>query len=275
LADTISAHFWVSEPLALCWTSIPTRLGYAVDPVPADLTRSYWEAQAAGEGRRIEEGYRDNDVKIDPELVELAISRDHSAFVVTGGAVIYVVVNQDLLQSYDSTSSWWAEARMLFARERGLLGYDKTVEFRLNHSRLAMRTLTIALLASGAMEAFQKPLNHGLGWERHEYHSSTRIITCPLEMAMKWPALLLESNETCCYVPVCPAPHPPVERYISGTIKGILGGIRIYSGPACYDSQTQDAAFLAIEPYGWFSGQSVLDKLTKKAIACGGKLLHR
>src|SRR5262245_56434151 len=122
------ANYWFPEALASRWTKLPTRMSYSVDPVPAEVTRTYWESQAAGEVRLMTLGVIPNTKRIDSALIDKVISFDRSAFVVTGGTVIHVIVNQDLLQLYDSTYSWWVEMWVVGGGGREF-GYGSRVKF--------------------------------------------------------------------------------------------------------------------------------------------------
>jgi len=275
MGSILNSTCWVPESLASCWDAIPIRLGYAVDPASDDLARAHWEAQAAGESRRIKDGYTKKGKPIDASLIENVIALDHSASIVTGGTVIDVTISQDLFQIYDSTRSWWADMSVCGSRNRFLRGYGSYVEYRQSHSDLVMSTLCFAFIVSGAEFAYPKPFEQGLGWERGQYRDSTRLLTCPLELAATWPQQLLSTASDWHFIPLCPTPYPSKERYVSGSIRKAFGGVRIYSGPALDPANKGAAAFLAIEPYGYFARVGLADELVNKALECEATLVYK
>lgn len=274
MGSLLTSTYWVPSELAARWPTIPARLGYAVDQAPTALVRRYWEARAAGEERRINSGHGENK-RIDPALIEKVISLDRSVSIVTGGTVINATVCQDLLQLYDSTLSWWINMCPLAAAiDYSYDRYGSYVEYRPSHSKLVMETLALALLVSGGESAFQKPIEMGFGWVRSRYCGAARMLSCPTELATEWPATLRHPTLKCRLTPLCPTPHPSKERYVCGSIRKWFGGVRIISGPALGPSRWEDAAFLAVEPYGRSRSNSLADKLADRAVAYGARLLY-
>lgn len=261
--------FWFPDTLASRWHNIPARLGYAVDPIPRDQAQRYWQAQRDGLARRIRYGYVEGG-HLDSAPIEKLATLDRSATIVTGGTVINVTLNQDLLGIYDSTCSWWADVSVCVgSRFYGYDAYGSHVKFCQQHSDFVMATMAFAFLSSGAELAFPKGIDKELEWERVPGNAGVHLLTCSQDLATEWPRKILLPTLNYHLVPLCLTPHPRRERYVCGIIQHFLGCTRIYSGPAIDSSSGEDAAFVAIKSTGWLPRRQLADQLVQKSTSYG------
>jgi hypothetical protein len=261
--------FWIPEGLASRWIALPRRIGYAVDPVPDNLKRSYWRAHAIGQIRGIENGYLPR-MEIDEKLIETVISQDCSGLVITGSTVIHIAVGQDHFRLYDSTCSWWMEMTALGAGKQ--LGYSSHVEYQRKQLFRSMNILAFAFVASGAQLASQNPIEKGFGWGLGKHEELRHVYRCPLELALHWTEKLLKPHRKCKLVPACPAPYPTPEQYMIGTRSWLLGGVDIFAGPA-FDQTWDASAFLSFETFGYFPPKRFVSELEQRATTFGAKRL--
>lgn len=272
-------HLWCPEGLALRWRRLPERIGYTVLPVPLEFARRHWEREAAGERRRVAEGWYAKDRPIDDALVDRIVAQQQAAFVVTEASIFYVSAYPDYLQQHDSTDFWWLEVRTAFEKEIRLT-YDIRVHFRADQYWLAANTLVDSFLASGARTTpnaikhsqvlnLPPPAKHFLT-EWLSRRTAMRLFRCPRDLMSRWRVTLLDPMIRCELTPLhALVPSPTGETFTCGRMGNWFSAIVVRSGPAFDPSTWSDAAFLAIESKGIILRKTFFDQLTSRAIEFG------
>jgi hypothetical protein len=276
----IYEHIWCPEGLALRWRRLPERIGYTVLPVPPEFARKQWEAEAAGERRRVAMGLYTKDRPIDDALVDAVVAQQQAAFVVTDGAAFYVSAYPDYLQQHDTTDSWWLEVSNLHYDEIRTVYPDAVVDFRWNLNQQVAYTLLDSFLASGA-RATPNAVKHAqalnlppppknLICEWSSRRTAQRLFRCPVDLASWWPVILLDSLARFEVIPLhASVPSRTGETFRYGRMGNWFGEIVVRSGPAFDPTTWSDAAFLAIEWKGIMRRKTTFNALESRAIEYG------
>jgi len=277
-------HLWCPEALAVRWRRLPERIGYTVLPVPSEFARQWWQREAAGERRRIAEGWYTKDRVIDDALVDSVVAQQQAAFVVTGAAAFYISAYPDYLQQHDSNQSWWLEVKTATEDEIRSLYPDMRINFHKDLYWRAAVTLLDSFLASGARETLNAVKNaYALNLPPPPAENvikkwlcgcaDKRLFLCPTDLASRWPQGLLDPGMCCEVIPLHTAvPSPSGETFTLGRMGNLFSEIIIRSGPAFDPSTWKDAAFLVIESKGIIWRKTV-NRLTQRAVQLGASLV--
>lgn len=273
----VCTHLWCPEGLALRWRRLPERIGYTVLPVPPEFARKHWESEAAGERKRVTQGWYTKDRPIDDALVDAVVAQQQAAFVVTEASVFYVSTYPDYLQQHDSTDSWWLEVKAATEDDICSLYPDVQIHFRADRYWLAGDTLLDSFVASGArgspnalknaqaLNLAPPPRNFVTEWFSRRLDK--RILRCPVELASRWREILLDPVIHIELTSLCgQVPSPTGETFTCGRMVNWFSEITIRSGSAFDPITWNDAAFLAIDSTGFIRSRPLLNGLTKRAI---------
>jgi hypothetical protein len=281
----ICRHLWCPEELAVRWRRLPERIGYTVLPVPPEFARQRWEREAAGERRRIADGWYTKERPIEDALIDSVLAQEQAAFVVADGVAFYVSAYPDYLQQHDTTDSWWLEVSNLDYHEIRSIYPDVVVDFRWELNQQVADTLFDSFLASGARVTWKAlksayalnipPPSRGIitKWFA-AFEAKRRLFLCPADLVSQWPVMLLDLLARCEITPLhASVPSPTGETFTCGRIGNWFGEITIRSGPAFDPSTWNDAAFLAIESKGIVRRKAIFEGLTQRAVERGATLV--
>ncbi|MCS7166923.1 MAG: hypothetical protein RMI91_09830 [Gemmatales bacterium] len=248
--------------------------------MPHHFARQWWEREAVGERRRIAEGWYLKDISIDDSLIDLIVAQQHAAFVVTGAAAFCISAYPDILQQHDSTQSWWLEVKTATEDEICSLYFDVRINFQKDMYRRAAATLFDSFLASGARDSpnavknaqalHLRPPPRNIVAESISRRRDKRLLRCPVDLASRWPMVLLDPATNCELTSLGgPVFSPTGETFICGRTANWFSEVTIRSGPAFDPVTWNDAAFLAIESTGFIQRRAFLDGLTQRAVEHG------
>jgi hypothetical protein len=249
MAGYIYSLLWCPEELAGRWWQLPRRIGYAVDLSTPKQRQQMWA--------RI--GSRNN---IDPDLVTRLIDHDQSGVIGAEGKFFFVSVALDLLQERDSTCSWWIQISEMGRCALEAWGYrlpqDVAQHRRAQHVMATLVSCSVASAAESALGEFPE-----------------RLFLCSLDLARDWPTKILDPQLKCdVYQLYEHAALSSTETYLCGAIRKAIGGVIIHSGPALHPESGQDAAYLALQPQGYFRHKALIEVLTRRLIGYGAHLLE-
>lgn len=276
----IWAHLWCPEGLAVRWRRLPERIGYTVLPLPSEYARQRWQREAAGERRRVAEGWYTKDRPIDDAVVDLVVAQQQAAFVVTEGVAFYISAYPDYLQQHDSNRSWWLEVKTATEREI-CAGYpDVCKDFRMDLYRRAALTLFDSFLASGARDAPNAmknadalnlpPPSRNLITAWFFGRVAKRLFLCPMDLVTQWPEKLLDSTLHWEFSSLRASARLPMgERFTCGRMGNWFREIAIRTGPALDPVTWNDAGFLTIESKGILWRNTSIGQLTQRATEFG------
>lgn len=275
----ICINLWCPEGLALRWRRLPERIGYTVLPLPPEFARRRWESEAAGEQRRVAQGWYTKDRPIDDALVDAVVAQQQAAFVISEAWAFYISAYPDYLQQHDLTDSWWLEVST--AREDEIRSaYDLQIHFRAELYWLAAYTLIDSFVASGARHSPNAlknaqalnlpppPRNFVTEW--FSRRRDKRLFRCPVDLASRWRVILVDPGIHCEPTSLrTQASSPTSETFTYGRMNNCCSEIIIRSGPALDPCTWNDAAFLAIESKGIIRRKSFVNDLARRAIEYG------